>query len=248
MPTDPKAFHCLSHGHPAKVGNITVNRSKSFDIFLVVAIAAFLFVPSMSGSFSFRESEERDAAAERWSAEERAAEVNRLLSVPCDGRLKKQKIALIIGELVEEQGILYEPGKYGPLFQEISRRLNDLGLRTYTREEIQARIAAEEVKAFLNNDVDAASTAAQRLGASYFLRGMIRSKVRVNPVVRVEEVFVTMAFTLVDASGRTVSHVTAGGDSYSGPDTMETALRIVSREADLAVARLYHDYCGQASR
>ncbi len=225
-----------------------MNKLKSLYFFVFMAVAAFLCVPALSDAFSFRESEERDAAAERWSAEERAAEVNRLLSVSCDERLKRQKIALIIGELVEEQGILYEPGKYGPLFQEISRRLKDLGLRTYTREEIQAQIAAEEVKAFLNNDVDAASSAAQRLGARYFIRGMIRSKVRVNPVARVEEVFVSIALTLVDSSGRTISHVTAGGDSYSGPDTMETALRIVNREADLAVARLYHDYCGQASR
>ncbi len=225
-----------------------MKRSKSVGIFLVVAFIAFFCAQALSEAFSFRESEERDAAAERWSAEERAAEVNRLLSVSCDEGLKKQKIALIIGELAEEQGVLYEPGKYGALFQEISRRLKDLGLRTYTQEEIQAQIAAEEVKAFLNNDVDSASSAARRLGARYFLRGMIRSKVSLNPVARVEEVFVNMAFTLVDASGRTISHVTAGGDSYSGPDTMETALRIVSREADLAVARLYHDYCRQASR
>jgi hypothetical protein len=69
-----------------------------------------------------------------------------------------------------------------------------------------------------------------------------------NPVVRTEEVFVTMAFTLVDASGRTLSHVTAGGDAYSGPDPMETALRIVRNEADLAVARLYHDFCRNGSK
>ena len=216
---------------------------KGTTVVLVLLLTACLLAPAGSRGFSFRESEDREAEERRRSAEQRAAEIERLLAVPCDEKLKQRKIALIIGEQVETQGIVYEPGKYGPLFQEISRRLRDLGLRTYTREQIQAQIAAAEVKAFLNNDVDAAATAAQRLGAGYFLRGMIRSKVRMNPVVRTEEVFVTMAFTLVDASGRTLSNVTAGGDSYSGPDPMETALRIVRSEADLAVARLYHDFC-----
>ena len=222
--------------------------SNWFTVLVVVLLVASLSAPTWSRAFSFREDEEREAEERRRAEEERSAEIARLLSVPCDEKLKQRKIALIIGEQVETQGIVYEPGKYGPLFQEISRRLRDLGLRTYTREQIQAQIAAAEVKAFLNNDVDAAATAAQRLGAGYFLRGMIRSKVRMNPVVRTEEVFVTMAFTLVDASGRTLSNVTAGGDSYSGPDPMETALRIVRSEADLAVARLYHDFCLNAPR
>ena len=222
--------------------------SKWFTVPVVLLIASCLLIPTWGLAFSFKESEDREAEERRRAAEERSAEIERLLAVPCDERLKNKKIALIIGERVETQGIVYEPGKYGPLFQEISRRLRDLGLRTYTWEQIQAQIAAEEVKAFLNNDVDAAATAARRLGAGYFLRGMIRSKVRMNPVVRTEEVFVTMAFTLVDASGRTLSSVTAGGDSYSGPDPMETALRIVRSEADLAVARLYHDFCLNAPK
>jgi hypothetical protein len=220
-----------------------VKSPKGFTIALVVLVTGTLLLPMGSLGFSFRESEEREAEERRRAKEEHAARIERLLSVPCDEKLKKRKIALLIGEQVETQGVVYEPGKYGPLFQEISRRLKGLGLRTYTREEIQAQIAAAEVKAFLNNDVDAAATAARRLGASYFLRGMIRSKVRMNPVVRTEEVFVTMALTLVDASGRTLSHVTAGGDAYSGPDPMETALRIARNEADLAVAALYHDFC-----
>ncbi len=215
--------------------------------FIGVIVPALLSFPAPAAAFSFSENEKREAEAERRIADERAREIERLLSVPCDQELQRRKIALIIGERVESRGLVYEPHKYGPLFQEISRRLKDLGLRTHTQEEIRSQIAAEEVKAFLNNDVDSAATAAQRLGARYFLRGMIRSKVRLNPVVKVEEVFVTMAFTLVDASGRTLSNVTAGGDSYSGPDPMETALRIVRQEADLIAAGLYHDFCRHAS-
>lgn len=199
-------------------------------------------------AFSFSESEDQERREMEMKAEDRAREVQRLLAVPCDAKLKRKKVALIIGQQVEDQGIVYKPQKYGPIFQEINRRLRDLGLNTYTQEEIRAQIAQEEVRAFLNNDVEAAETAARRLSAGYMLRGMIHSKIRMNPVVRIEEVFVTMAFTLVSASGKTISNVTAGGDSFSGADTMAVALDIVKEEADLAVAKIYSDFCRHGSK
>jgi hypothetical protein len=228
--------------------NRKVKLPKFICILLLSVICAGGTVPVRVAAFSFSESEEQEKRDMQINAEERAREVQRLRSVPCDEKLKKKKIALIIGQHVEERGIVYEPNKYGPLFQEINRRLRDLGLRTYTQEEIRAQIAAEEVRAFLNNDVEAAESAARRLSAGYILRGMIRSKVRLNPVVRIDEVFVTMAFTLVDSSGRTLSNVTAGGDSFSGADPMAVALDIVKSEADLAVAKIYSDFCRHGSK
>jgi len=225
-----------------------VNTTKALVMCLAFTIGLVFAATDRSEAFSFSEKEERETQACQRAAEERKQEIRHLLSVPCDEKLKKRKIALIIGEQVEERGIIYEPGKYGPLFQEISQRLKALGLRTYTQEEIRAQIAREEVNAFLNNDVNAAASAAQRLGARTFLKGMIRSKIRLNPVVRIEEVFVTMAFTLVDASGRVLSNVTAGGDSFSGADSMAVALDIVRSEADLVAARLYSDYCKNGAK
>ena len=220
-----------------------MNTSKSMIFSALPALLVLLFAPAQIEAFSFTETEEKERQASERAVEERARTIESLLSVPCDERLKKRKMALIIGEQVEEHGLVYEPHKYGAVFQEINYRLRDLGLNTYTQEEIRAQIANEEVRAFLNNEVDAAETAAQRLSARYILRGMIRSKVRLNPVVGIDEVFVTMAFTLVDASGRVISNVTAGGDAYSGADPMSVALDIVQREADLAVAEIYHDFC-----
>jgi len=220
-----------------------VNTSKFMLLAVLPALLAMLFAPAQIGAFSFTETEERERWASEQAVEERNRAIEQLLSVPCDERLKKRKMALIIGQEVEEHGVVYEPQKYGAVFQEINRRLRQLELTTYTQEEIRAQIANEEVRAFLNNEVEAAETAARRLSARYILRGMIRSKVRLNPVVGIDEVFVNMAFTLVDASGRVISNVTAGGDSYSGADPMAVALDIVQREADLAVAQIYHDFC-----
>lgn len=221
-----------------------MNTLKSVMSFALPALLAMLLAaPAQIEAFSFRETEEREQQAAERAVEERARRVEQLLSVPCDERLKKRKMALIIGQHVEEHGLVYQPDKYGAVYQEINGRLRELGLNTYSQEQIRAQIANEEVRAFLNNEVDAAETAARRLSARYILRGMIRSKVRQNPVVGIDEVFVTMAFTLVDASGRVISNVTAGGDAYSGADPMAVALDIVQREADLAVAEIYHDFC-----
>ena len=220
-----------------------MNTSKSMLLAVLPALLVMLFAPAQIEAFSFNETEEREREAAEQAVEERTRAIEQLLSVPCAERLKKRKMALIIGEQVEKHGLMYEPHKYGAVFQEINCRLRALGLNTYTQEQIRAQIANEEVRAFLNNEVDAAETAARRLSARYILRGMIRSKVRLNPVVGIDEVFVTMAFTLVDASGRVISNVTAGGDAYSGSDPMAVALEIVQREADLAVAEIYHDFC-----
>ncbi|MCF8063195.1 MAG: hypothetical protein K9M82_11810, partial [Deltaproteobacteria bacterium] len=71
--------------------------SKWFIVLVVVLLAACLLVPTWGGAFSFRESEEREAGERRRAADERAAEIDRLLAVPCDEKLRKRKIALIIG-------------------------------------------------------------------------------------------------------------------------------------------------------
>ena len=225
-----------------------MNTTRIVLCLIVAAALGAVHAPTSLQAFSFQESEDRERREEAFKAEERAAEIQRLLAVECDRKRKNSKIALLIGERVEEGGLLYEPQKYGPIFQEISGRLRALGLKTYTQEEIRSQIAAEEVRAFLNNDVEAAESAARRLSAPYLLRGMIKSRIRLNPVIKIDEVFVTMAFTLVTASGKTVSSVTAGGDSYSGADPMAVALDIVRREADLAVARIYSDFCRYGSK
>ena len=45
------------------------------------------------------------------------------------------------------------------------------------------------------------------------------------------------------ANGRVLSDVSRRSDSYSGSDTLDTALALVREQADPLVAQLYNDYC-----
>lgn len=64
--------------------------------------------------------------------------------------------------------------------------------------------------------------------------------------MKVNEVHVTMTFTLVTSSGKSVASVTEESESYSGSDTTGTALALVREKADLVVAQLYSEYCQNA--
>jgi hypothetical protein len=197
------------------------------------------------------------------------------MSIPCKNSLKKKKIAVVIGERHSGSGAAAritivgsgtrKTGKRqtvtasredgdggqanaGMLFNEINQRLRKVGLKTYSQKEIAAQIAQAEMEAFLNNDMDAAASAAARLKANFVLRGVIDSRSKINPLLGVNEVFLSMSFTLVDAAGRTISNVTAEADAYSGQDTLAVALELVREQADMVVARLYHDYCSSQPR
>ena len=86
-------------------------------------------------------------------------------------------------------------------------------------------------------------SASKRLGATYVLRGVISTQAGVNPIVQVNEVAVSIDLTLTATDGRALSDVSAHSDSFSGSDTLATALELVRRQADLLVAKLYNDYC-----
>lgn len=239
------------------------------------AILLILAVPQWTLGFSFSQEDEKEANAQASRSAEQSERVAQLMSIPCKDELREKKIAVVIGERHNDTQMagrismvqaaptftkkrsrvaVIEPtgrgsqANYGVLFNEINQRLRDIGLKTYSEAEISAQVAQAEMEAFLNNDMDAAASAANRLSAHFFLRGVIDSRSQVNPVLGINEVFVTMAFTLVDASGRIISNVAAKGDAYSGQDTLSVALALVREQADLVVARLYHDYCIGKSR
>lgn len=199
-------------------------------------------LPQTVSAFNFADYEHEEAQQE---ADQRAAKrdkIARLTAVPCRAQLKGKKVALLIGE--EHNGrISSKASKYGLMFQELNKRLRQLGLNTYTQEEIKAQIAQAELEAVLSNDPDAALAASQKMGASFIIRGIVSSRSQVNPILKINEVFVNIGLTLLQANGRTVSDVTAQGDSYAGGDIVGAALAIVREQADGAVAQLYHDYC-----
>ena len=94
---------------------------------------------------------------------------------------------------------------YGPHFEAINARLRALGLRTYTPEEIRGQIAQAEIDAYFRNDPDAAPSASRRLAARLVLRGLIGSEATRNPVMTVNQMAVSMKFTLYGSDGRLIS-------------------------------------------
>ena len=169
------------------------------------------------------------------------------LSTPCRAEIKGKKIMVVIGEQRNNGYIVAQQQNFGPLFQAINTQLRAVGLRTYTPEEIRAQIAQAEIDAYFKNNPDLALSAAKRLGASFVLRGLISSQANMNPIIPVNQVAVSMNFTLSASNGQIVSDVGANGASFAGADIAQMALTLVNEQATEVVARLYGDYCRNAA-
>ncbi|MGF1615143.1 MAG: hypothetical protein ACFCVA_14875 [Gammaproteobacteria bacterium] len=206
-----------------------------------VAVVGVLIASPAAWAFSFSEEQAKAEGKARAESEQ----VQQLVSVPCQETVKNKKIMLLIAERTGD-GWVTTQSRYGPHFDAINRRLRALGLRTHTQEEIRAQIAQAEIEAYFHNDPDAALVASRRFGASFILRGTITTHTGVNPVLGIPEVAVHMGFTLSSAAGRTLSDVSARGESFSGADTLGAALTLVAEQADRIVAQLYNDYCRSA--
>jgi len=209
----------------------------------VAALAFALAVsPALAQGFKFSEQPDEEKA-------EREARENRIavqLSTPCRADLKNKKIMVVIGEERSDGYVVAQQQNYGPHYEAINRRLRSLGLRTFTPEEIRRQIAQAEVDAVMRNDPDAALSAQKRLGASFVLRGLIRSQASANRMMAVNQVSVTMGFTLAGSDGRPVASADARADSYAGADVGRMAQTLVEEQADVVVATLYSDYCRNA--
>ena len=196
--------------------------------------------------FSFSREKER---AEQEQAAQEAARQGRIaanLSTPCREAIRNKKIMLIIGEQQSNGVVLAQQQNYGPHYQVINVRLRNLGLQTFTPEEIRKQIAQAEIDAYFKNDPDAALSASRRLGASFVLRGLITSQATVNPILRVNQVSVGMGFSLASSNGKSVADASAAAASYAGPDVRAMALTLLNEQADEVVSKLYSDYCRNA--
>lgn len=183
--------------------------------------------------------------ADKAAKAERQARIAAQLSAPCRERIKNRKIMVLIGE--EANGVVQaRQSAFGSHVDAINDRLRQLGLRTYSPEEIRRQIAQAEVDAVMRNDPDAALSAARRLAAQYTLRGVISASAAANPMIPVNQVAVRMRFVLTGANGRTVSQVETQSQSYSGANVQGMALTLVREQAEEVVAQLYSDYCQQA--
>ncbi len=183
--------------------------------------------------------------AENEAAAERQARVQSQLAAPCRDKIKNQKIMVLIGE--ERNGaVSASQASYGSHVNAINRRLQSLGLRIYTPEEIRKQIAQAEIDAFFKNNPDAAISASKRLAAQYILRGVIATQSGRNPIVNVNQVSISMEFTLTGANGKMISQAAAKNESYAGRDTVGMAMTLINERADEVVAQLYNDYCQKA--
>jgi hypothetical protein len=140
-------------------------------------------------------------------------------------------------------GINADQGRYGMHFQGIDRRLQKYGMRTMGQDEIKKQVAQAEIDAHFRNDPDAALQAARKHGASLTLRGVISSRRGVNPMLKINEVFINMGFTLVGPDGRYLAEASASSDSYAGGDTVGMAATLINEQADAVVRRLLNGYC-----
>ena len=202
--------------------------------------------PAWGQGFSFSQQEAADKAAEQAASDARQTRIAIDLATPCKADLKGKKIMIVIGEVQSNGVIVAQQQNYGPHFQAINSRLRSLGLHTFTPEDIRAQIAQAEIDAYFRNDPDAALNAAKKLGASFVLKGLITAQAVRNPMMPVNQVSVSMNFTLTGGNGRIISYVDANSASYAGADVSRMALTLVKENADEVVAKLYGDYCQNA--
>ena len=212
---------------------------------VLVTLCASVFVAAAAHAQGFKFSHEDQS--DRALAAERQARVQAQLAAPCRDKIKNQKIMVMIAE--NRNGLLLaHQAAYRPHFNAINDRLRALGLKTYTPEEIRRQIAQAQIDAYFRNDPDAARKASKRLAAQYILRGLITTEAARNALVNVNQVSVSMTFTLTTADGRVISQTSARNESYAGRDTSDMALTLINERSEEVVAQLYSDYCGSDGR
>ena len=206
-------------------------------------VAVFLaLLPAALGAQGFKFSNEDKAQREEQA--QRNQRIAQQLSTPCLERIKNRKIAVLIGE--EVNGVVQaRQASFSPHFDAINSRLQNLGLRTYTQEQIRKQIAQAEIDAYFKNNPDAALSAARRLAANYTLKGLISARAMRNPMIPVNQVAVSMQFVLTGSDGKRVAQADAQSQSFSGADVQGMALTLINEQAEEVVAKLYSEYCQQ---
>ncbi len=214
-------------------------------LYLLLSVALLTLFPALpASSFSFSEYEDQEQGSEA---------VHALADLHCPKSLTASKVATMIGELHRGNRYIYrgywggsyltEQSVYGRLIDKLNTGFERLGLATYSEREINEQVAREEQEAFLNNDLEAAMSAAERLKADYMLKGVISTHTQINNVVKVDEVFVTIDLTLYNDNGLQISTARAREATFSDADITATIQDIVSRQADRITYELFAEHC-----
>lgn len=201
---------------------------------------ALCALTTASHAFSFAEDAEQDARTEQ--QREAASGEAHAPSRACLDDLRRKKIMIVMGERSGE-GISADQARFSPHFNSINKRLLKLGIRTHTQQEIRAQIAQAEVDAYFRNDPDAALAASRKVGAQLVMRGTMAARSTINPVARIPEVQVSIAFALLTPGGKLLSDASASAESYSGSDTLGMAGILIEEQADAVVNNLLSGYC-----
>lgn len=210
---------------------------------LLVLLSALPIAAGAQG-FKFSTEEAKAREADRAQQAERQQRIAAQLSTPCLDQIKNRKIMVLIGEEVNGE-VQARQANFGSHVNAVNQRLQRLGLRTYSPEEIRKQIAQAEIDAYFKNNPDAALSAAKRLAANYTLRGVISARAMRNPMLPVNQVAVSMHFVLTGSNGRPVAEADAKSQSYSGADVQGMALTLINEQAEEVVAKLYSEYCQQ---
>lgn len=219
---------------------MTNPRGRRIVLSSLLAFAAAFPAASSAQGFKFSNEDKAQDAAKA----ARQQRIDAQLSTPCRDRIKNRKIVVLIGEDIN--GVVQaKQAAFSPHFDAINARLQKLGLRTYTQEEIRKQVAQAEIDAYFKNNPDAALSAAKRLAANYTLKGLISSRAMRNPMMPVNQVAVSMDFVLTGADGKRVAQADAKSQSYSGADVQGMALTLINEQAEEVVAKLYSEYCQQ---
>lgn len=207
------------------------------------AVLFFCVFATAAAAQAFKFSNQDDT--EKTKEVEHQAKVEAMLATPCRGRIKNQKIVVLIGES-RNGAVQASQAAFSQHFDAINSRLQTLGLKTTTQAQIRQQVAQAEIDAYFKNDPDAAISASRRLAAQYSLRGLISTQASRNLAVNVNQVNIRMHFTLTGANGKMISQASAESASYAGHDTSGMALTLINERADEVVAQLYSDYCQRA--
>ncbi|AMO22309.1 hypothetical protein GCM10027034_26360 [Ramlibacter solisilvae] len=212
----------------------------SSAIFLACCLATSAHAQGFKFSNPSRDEQAAAAANSR-----KDALIAEQLATPCRERIKNRKIVVLVAE--ENNGALSSAqGNFGRHVEAINQRLQAVGLKTYSAEQIRRQVAQEEVDAYFKNDPDRALSASKRLAAQYVLKGVIATEAAYKPMVNVNQVSVNMDFTLTDAAGRPISTAKTTNASYAGADVAGMALQLIEERAGEVVAQLYSDHCRSA--
>lgn len=222
---------------------------------MILVVLALL--PHPGFSFSFDEYEKQEASSNN------KKEVS-LDQLNCPANIKSKTIATMIGESHRDDrpgyyrvfaywNVADEPNwdrrfgtrksVYGELVGHLNNSFHSLGLKTFSAEEINQKIAKEEQEAFLNNDLEAALSAASRLQADYLLKGNISTKAQINKVVKVDELFVTINLFLSDQNGRQLATAQISETAFSDADIPATVQKMIGAQANKIVYELFSNVC-----